>query len=1302
MTALQKKPSAARNLFAAWLAVLLCSISAVAQIKPAAPQSLPELVLQTGHTWRLETIAFTKDSRLMASSSGSRGDGTVKLWEVSTHRQLRTIAGHADGVNAIAFSPDGRWLASGGEDDTIRIWEVETGNEVRRFYVPAEGVRFLLFSPDSRYLISLPQLSPFIGRDREPSGTQTPCPNVKDKPGFCEAKDLSVWDVQGGRFLFNIAPPRLKDPSRPSGYWHVLFSPDGKLSVGVDGNEMQLWDVAGRKQSVVLEGSAPPFVFDSKGRRIATVSPDGGVVIWDLVTHGKLARINQSSVPVAFANHDTRLITTTGKAGSEVIQIWNTADGHEVETLSPDPILGCANCSLHFSDDGRWVARGGFGEPKLILWDLDAPTKPPQTWWNLSAPIVFSPDGRWLGAVTAPYFNSKISSNNIWMLDLESGDQSCASASPLRKIAAVAVSATPPLLATASGTTVDIWDLATGVQTKTLRGDDEAISALRFSPDGHWLISGYRPSREAVTWMPGIANPGTVLPRIDWKEPQCLSIQSESDAKNQLTQDRGAVWDVTTGRPYRGWPQMLAPIAVSANSQQIASAYEGPVMNLWNLSDGTGKQLKETRPGTLMASGETSVRAIAFSPNHRWLALAMDDESNIALWDLDANRRISTLTGPTASPPRTVNERLQLDYTSNITSLAFNPISGILASVSEDGTIRRWKVEEAKEISSFHVEGGHRSELAFSNDGSRLAITIGNKVELWDVSAGVQMSSLEGQPNAVNGVAFSNDGKLLFTGSDDGTTRIWDANSGALLAMLVSLKGSGDWLVVTPDGLFDGTAPAWKQILWRFDHNTLHYAPVEAYFNDFFYPGLLQEIFEGKRPKPPEGKALVKRDRRRPTLKIESIKREGNSNAMPTQPTQDLSKDNRRLTIRVAVTDNTDSVANASHGRSSGAQDLRLFRNGSLVKLWAGDVFARNGKDGCKLQPRTARTPRQVICTTGVPIVAASNNFTAYAFNSDNVKSEDVTLSVTGADSLKRAGMLYVLSVGVNEYENKAFNLTYAVPDAEDFGAELRKQQENLKHYERTEIIPLYNNQATKEKILGVLKDLAARVQPEDAVVVYFAGHGTVGSCLSATTQQVNAKDRFYLVPYDLGYYGAIPDRCEQKLLDEVAHHSISDEELTRAFEGIDAGQLLLVIDACNSGQALESEETRRGPMNSRGLAQLAYEKGMYILTAAQSLQEAKADKKIAKGHGYLTYALVEEGLKTKAAADRDGNVLLREWVDYAVQRVPRMQQVEVAERRRLVKKQVSKTAKEEEEVQTPRVFYRREPDVKAMIVAKP
>jgi uncharacterized caspase-like protein len=222
--------------------------------------------------------------------------------------------------------------------------------------------------------------------------------------------------------------------------------------------------------------------------------------------------------------------------------------------------------------------------------------------------------------------------------------------------------------------------------------------------------------------------------------------------------------------------------------------------------------------------------------------------------------------------------------------------------------------------------------------------------------------------------------------------------------------------------------------------------------------------------------------------------------------------------------------------------------------------------------------------------------------------------------------------------------------------------------------------------------------EPEDAVFIYFAGHGTAQG------------QRFYLIPHDLGYTG---ERTELDAagLKTILKHSISDEELEREVEGIDADKLLMVIDACNSGQALEAEERRRGPMNSQGLAQLAYEKGMYILTAAQSYQAAQEVSQL--GHGLLTYALVEEGLKQGAADSnpKDGQIVVREWFDYATTRVPNMQLEKLKAARDLgiglsfvepnAKPTSAGPSAERQVTQTPRAFYRRESEDRPLIVAR-
>src|SRR5581483_5362259 len=300
-------------------------------------------------------------------------------------------------------------------------------------------------------------------------------------------------------------------------------------------------------------------------------------------------------------------------------------------------------------------------------------------------------------------------------------------------------------------------------------------------------------------------------------------------------------------------------------------------------------------------------------------------------------------------------------------------------------------------------------------------------------------------------------------------------------------------------------------------------------------------------------------------------------------------------------------------------------------------------------------------------------------------------------------GTAYIVVAGVNQYANPQFNLRYAVPDAVDFGEELKAQQTRLGAFGRIEVVPLLDEQATGANLLAALHRLAgeetrsvpegapaalqrlARAEPEDAVIIYFAGHGTA------------AGNQFYLVPHDLGYEGP-RERLDASGLQAILTHSISDRELEQALEKVDAGRLLLVIDACNSGQALEAEEKRRGPMNSRGLAQLAYEKGMYILTAAQAYQAALEASQL--GHGYLTYALVEEALKTGAVMTAAaGNTLtVREWMEYAAERVPQMQQERLKQSRLLTQQGGGKG---QQDVQRPRVFYRRELEARPFTVAR-
>ena len=310
---------------------------------------------------------------------------------------------------------------------------------------------------------------------------------------------------------------------------------------------------------------------------------------------------------------------------------------------------------------------------------------------------------------------------------------------------------------------------------------------------------------------------------------------------------------------------------------------------------------------------------------------------------------------------------------------------------------------------------------------------------------------------------------------------------------------------------------------------------------------------------------------------------------------------------------------------------------------------------------------------------------------------------------LARQGTVYILSIGVNRYANPEFNLNFAVPDARRMAEMLAQTQQELGAYSKVTTVNLLDDKATRANVLlalarmggqqrgplpaGAPAELAAleRVEPEDTVVVYFAGHGTASG------------DRFYLIPHDLGYSG--PRDNLRNSLQSVLDSSISDQDLERAFEPVDAANLMLIIDACNSGKALDTEDDRRGPLNSKGLAQLAYEKGMFVLTAAQAYQAALESSRL--GHGYLTYALAEEGLTTSAADVKpaDGQITAIEWFEYATRRVPQLQmealQEAAAQKRLLVFDGTASPDAAAGRLQTPRLYYRRDDSTAAPVVAK-
>lgn len=1117
--------------------LLLILGTAPSWAKLPSETSKPEIVLQTGHTLRVEAVAFSPDSRWLASGSA---DNTVKLWDVATGGELRTLASRAFWVKSVTFSPDGRLLASGGMDGSINLWDVATGQVVRTLTGHSGPVVSLAFSRDGQWLAS---------------GSND--------------KTIKVWDTATGG-----------EPRTLTGHlgWvtTVAFSPDGRwLASGSNDRTVKLWDVAKGRERYTLTGHSDivnAVAFSPDGSWLASGGSDTKVKVWKVAKgRERFTLTGHSSKVLALSfSPDGRQLIAGG--GNKAVKIWETSTGHEVRTLASKNSLDLVE-TVAFSPDGRWLASGP-GDETIELWDVAVGgDKRPLT--SHSSPVesvAFSHDGRWLAS--------------------GSKDK-----------------------------TVKLWDIATGRELHTLTGHTGWVTTIAFSRDGQWLASG------SLNGAIKISN-----------------VNAGRDV-HTLTGHAGSV----------------NAVAFKPGGELLASAGADHTVRLWEVA--SGRELRS------LAGHSSDVNALAFSPNGRWLASASVDKT-IKLWEVATGKVWRTFTG----------------HSSSVESLAFSPDPDgqWLASGSQDKSIKLWDINTGREVRTLKGHADSINALIFSPNGRWLASGSNDKaVKLWEIATGRELRELTGHSDRVTSVSFSIDGRWLASASGDGSIRLWETETGRLLATLLSLRESNDWLVVTPDGLFDGSPPAWNQILWRFAQNTFNVAPVESFFNEFYYPGLLVEILAGKSPKASQD--ISQKDRRQPQVKLMLADGQASHNKIRT----------RNVPVKIAV---TEAPPDKDHRAGSGVRDVRLFRNGLLVKVWRGDVSVDKEGKG--------------ILETSIPVIAGENRLTAYAFNHDNIKTTDATLDLTGADSLRRQGTAYILTVGVTKYANSQFNLRYAAADAQDFGDELERVQARMDNFAHVEVIPLLDEEATRANIMLALKRLAGsetgalpaaapavlgkikQAQPEDTVVIYFAGHGRA------------QENQFFLVPHDLGTTGE-HTRLDAEGLRNILEHSISDRALAQAVEAVDASHFLLVIDACDSGQALEAEEKRRGPMNSKGLAQLAYEKGMYILTAAQAYQMALEGSRL--GHGYLTYALVEEGLKT-AKADfepQDGQVLLREWLDYATERVPQMQQ-EKGQRGRLLEQETAPTGpsvvneKPRDTKQRPRVFYRREAEARPLIIVKP
>jgi WD40 repeat protein len=604
-----------------------------------------DLLTLAQHNGPVNCIAFSPDGRLIASGSHDR---MVKLWVATTGQVLRNLRGHVSAVTSVAFSPDGRHLASasgdlsavGVEHEGVRgeakVWDLTTGQTIMSLDGHAGSVLAIAYSPDGQKIVT---------------------------GGY---NSLKVWDVSSGQAIqsLNLDAVRIRS---------VAFSPDGTwVAFANELGSVHLWDPLNRKSGSL----AHAFGGNNVGLR-----SDGRMLAWPV----------QGKGVVLYSEPAGREFSDTVREGvKDEEQDRNTSykiGGGETKTLAHTNAR-----SVAFSPDGFWIASGS--ENGLVkVWDV-ASAREMFTFMghtNTAYSLAFSPDRQRLASAS---WDGTV---KVW--DLVSEQEPLTLAGHTGAVESVSITRDGTRIASAGGEdkTIRIWDSHTGQLLSTWSGP-AGRACVAFSPNGRKLVSGGGFSRKPAEVKLWDVN-GNEIMSLGAHATYITDVAYSSDGARIASASADGlvkVFDATNGEEVhtlRGHSLVMS-IAFSPDGQQLASiGLPVPTIKVWDMAMGT----------EVLAIKAYASNTCAFSPDGRRLAAAQMGDS-VKVWEVQTGDEVLHLKG----------------HTDSVYSVAYSPDGLRIASAGRDETIRIWDAITGQQLLTLKAHSASVESVAFSPDGGRL------------------------------------------------------------------------------------------------------------------------------------------------------------------------------------------------------------------------------------------------------------------------------------------------------------------------------------------------------------------------------------------------------------------------------------------------------------------------------------------------------------------------------------------------------------------------------------------------------